>query len=131
MSEFATLIKEALIGDEPFAAMPGREAVEASIRQFERRMRTIRRMTWTGVSLMFAVVVFAIVGFVRLDESASVRSIMIYLGLFIWGNVGVAMAKLWFATAHDNIALMKELKRVQILIIDVMGKEYGFSKRTQ
>jgi hypothetical protein len=119
MSEFGTLIKEAFMGDEAFVPVADREALEVSVHRFERRMQTVRRMTWIGVTVMFAVVVASVVAFFRIGEPVSVRSAAICLALFVWGNIGIAMAKLWFATTHDSIALMKELKRGQIMMLEL------------
>ncbi len=37
MNEFAEMLKEAFVGEEPFDARPGREALQASIRKYDAR----------------------------------------------------------------------------------------------
>ena len=118
MSEFAEMLKEAILGDEPYRPDAGREALEASVKKFEARMRAVRFMTIVMVTFATAVFVTGLVLFLGAGPEAAVRDLLIYTGLFFFGLMCVGMGKMWFAMMHNHIALMKELKVTQIRIVE-------------
>jgi len=118
MNEFAEMLKEAILGDEPYRPDPGRAALEASVARFEARMRTVRRMAFFMVTLASAVFVTGLVRFLRAGPDASVRELLLDAGLFFFGLMCVGMGKMWFAMMHNHIAVMKELKVTQIRLAE-------------
>lgn len=118
MSEFAEILKEAFVNDAPFDPDTDRASAEALLRKFENRMRTIRRMTTLLVGGMFLVLVYCLVGFLRLPADAAVKTQVTYLGAFIWAAGGITIGKLWFAMMHNHIATMKEMKRIELMMLE-------------
>jgi hypothetical protein len=121
MSEFAQILKEAFVGDEPFRPETDRATAEASVRKFENRMRTFRRMTTLLVGGMFIVLVYCVVGFLRLPVDANVKTQLTYVGAFIWAGSGITIGKLWFAMMHNHVAVMKEMKRIELMMLEKRG----------
>ena len=72
MSEFAEMLKEAILGEEPYRPDRGRQALEASVAKFERRMRTVRLMALVMVTFASAVFVTGLVLFLGADAEATV-----------------------------------------------------------
>jgi len=114
MSEFAEMIKEAILGEEPYRPDPDREALEASLARFDRRVRTVRRMAIFMVGATSAVFVLGLVALLRADETTSLPRLLLYASLFLWGSVAVGWGKLWFAMMHNHFSVMKELKSIQL-----------------
>ena len=71
MNQFQEMLKEAFMGEEPFDASPGRAALEASIRKFEQRDRTLRYMIWFAVIFMSAVCGWAAWSFFSSDDASA------------------------------------------------------------
>ena len=117
MSEFGDMLKEALMGDEPFRAAPERDALEESVRKFERRVKAVRFMAFFAVTFMTLVVLAGLVPLLRADEATSGRSLAIYVILILFGGMGISFGKLWFAMMLNHIALIKELKVVQLRLL--------------
>jgi len=118
MSQFGELLKEAFVDTEPFDPNPDKEAVEASVRKFTRRMKTIRWMAIVAVSFMTAVFVWAAVSFVSASVDTATKTLLLYFGAAMFGMVGIAFSKTWFALMLNHVALMKELKRIQLMMLE-------------
>jgi len=119
MNEFAEIIKEAFVGEAPFDPHPGEEALLASIDKFDRRMRTVRAMAVFAVSFMSAVAALAVVMFLRAPGDGGAKALIGWAGLFLWSMAVIGFAKHWFATMHNDIGLRKELKRTQLMILEL------------
>jgi hypothetical protein len=119
MSEFAEILKEAFVGEAPFDPHPGEEVLRASIDKFDRRLRTVRFMTWFAVGFMGAAMALAVVMFLRAPPDASAKVLTAWAGLFLWAMAGIGFAKHWFAMMQNDIGLRKELKRTQLMILDL------------
>ena len=118
MSEFGDLLREALVGDEEFDPSPGREALEAAVVGYERRLRTIRFMAMFAVLFMGAVSAVSLVFLLRAPEGTGLRTLLIYALGFFFGMSGIGMSKLWFAMMMNQSAVLKEIKRVQLALLD-------------
>jgi hypothetical protein len=118
MSEFSEMIREAFVGEEPYDPSPGRAALEASIRKYERRHRTVRLLSWFMVTAMSVLFFFAGWKFLSAGEDASTKELVLWATLFLWGNAGVAFGKMYLFTTLSDIGLMKELKRTQLMLVD-------------
>ncbi len=118
MNEFAEMLKEAFVGEEPFDPRPGREALQASIRKYDARMKTVRYMAIFAVSFMSVVGVYCFIWLLRAPDETSTRLLLIDAIVFGWALGAVGFSKLWFAMMHNDIGLRKELKRVQMMMLD-------------
>jgi hypothetical protein len=105
------------VGDEPFRATPERDALEESVKKFERRIKAVRFMAFLAVTFMTLVVLAGLIPLLRADEATSGRSLAIYVILILFGGMGISFGKLWFAMMVNHIALIKELKVVQLRIL--------------
>ncbi len=61
MNEFAEMLKEAFVGEEPFDPRPGREAPQVSIRKYDARMKTVRYMAIFAVTFMGVVGIYCFI----------------------------------------------------------------------
>lgn len=121
MNEFAKMLKEAFVGEEPFDPRPGREALQASIRKYDARMKTVRYMAIFAVTVMGVVAVYCFVWLLRAPDDTSTRLLIIYALVFGWALGAVGFAKAWFAMMHNDIGLRKELRRVQMMMLAKEG----------
>lgn len=117
MSEFGDMLKEALVGDEPFRAAPERKALEESVRKFERRIKAIRFMAFFAVTFMTIVTLGGLIPLLRATDDTSGRSLAIYVLLVLFGSTGIGWGKMWFAMMVNHIAVIKELKVIQVRIL--------------
>jgi len=87
------------------------------VRKFDRRMRTVQVMVWFAVTFMGAASIFAGVPFFRTRGEG--RSAMaLYALLFLWTQSVVGFAKMWLFLMQNHIRTMKELKRVQMMMLE-------------
>ena len=119
MSEFTDLIKEAFVGEEPYDPKPGREDLEAAIRKFENRDRTMRFLTWFAVTFQSAVLVFSIWKFWTADEATtSPKTLIIYATLSVWAMIAIGFMKTSLFTTQLGLGLRKDLKRLQLQLTE-------------
>ena len=90
MSEFKEMIVQALMGEEPYQPDVGRDALERSVRKFERRERTARYLGWFAVT--FGTILFASGAYLlwRADESTSTKMLIVYAVLVFFGGSQIA-----------------------------------------
>ena len=113
------MIKEAFVDAEPFDPDPGREALQSAVDRFTRRMRTVRVMAWViAVPFMATVMIWALVSLLRAPEDTSTGTLLLYGVLFLWASIGVGFIKGWFAMMQNHLSVMKELKRLQLMMLD-------------
>jgi len=117
MSEFGDILKEAMLGDEPFREAPGREALEDSVKKFERRIKTIRFMAVFAVCFMTLVMLGGLIPLLRATDGTSGKSLALYVILFLFGSMGISFGKLWFAMMLNHITVIKELKVIQLRLL--------------
>ena len=117
MSEFGDMLKEALVGDEPFRAAPERDALEESVKKFEKRIKAIRFMAFFAVTFMTLVVLAGLIPLLQADDDTSGPSLALYVILILFGSMGISFGKLWFAMMVNHIAIIKELKVVQLRVL--------------
>ena len=116
MSEFSEMLKEAFVGEEPFDPQPGREALDASVKKFDRRMRTVQVMVWLAVTFMGVVCVWSAVAFFRARDDGG-SALVLYAVVFLWAQAGIGFLKMWLIVMQNHIRTMKELKRVQMMLL--------------
>lgn len=119
MSEFGSFLKEAFVDAEPFDPDPGREALRSSVEKFTRRMRMVRWMAWgLAVPFMTAVMIWSLVSLLGASAETDTSTLFLYGMLFVWSSTGVGFVKGWFAMMQNHIVVMKELKRVQLMLVE-------------
>jgi len=123
MNDFTELLKEAFVGEEPYDPHPARADVQAALHRFESRDRTLRYMMWFAVAFMTAVAAWSAWRFFASGDEATTRELILYAALFLWANVGVGWAKMFLFTTQKHLSILKELKRVQLLILDAQEAE--------
>ncbi len=114
MNEFTEMIKEAFVGEAPYDPSPGREALQTSIRRFERRDRTLRFMMWFAVTFMSVVAVWSGWSFWKSGPEESTKMLILYATVFLWASYGIGWAKMFLFSMQKNLSMLKELKRVQL-----------------
>ena len=118
MNEFTSMIREAFLGEEPFDANPGRQAIQLAIEKFERRDRVIRLLSWFCVAFMGGVALWAGLSFWKADETTSPKQLILYATLFLCAFGGVGFGKLMLFSLQANFAVMRELKRTHLALLD-------------
>ncbi len=118
MSQFQEMLKEAFLGAEPFDPSPGREALEASIRKFEQRDRTLRRMLWFAVLFMSVLCYWAGWRLLTAEPEVSTKSLIVYATLFLFATQAIGWAKLFLFSTQQSLSLQKELKRTQLFLLE-------------
>ena len=121
MNEFGELLREFFKGERSLEPETDRAALEESRRGFDRRMRTVRTMTWTAVAFMTGVMVWAGAGL--LGDSLSGQRLAIRATLVLLALVAIGLQKLWLIVMQNQTAVMKELKRIQIRMIDLSERK--------
>ncbi len=114
MSEFGDLLKEALTGAETVPTERSQQALRAALETFDRRNRTIRWMATIGVGFMSLLAIWSAWSFVDAADDATLKELLGYAVLFLSGMSAIGMIKMWFATMLFHLAVMKELKRMQL-----------------
>ena len=118
MSEFMELWKEALYKTEPFDVEPQRQQLEQSIQQFNRRLAVVRWMTLIPIVFMTGLGVWSAVSFLNLPQTASAKAVLLPVAGFLIAIMTIGMQKYWMMMMHNHLATMKELKRVQLMVLD-------------
>jgi len=116
MNDFTELLKEAFVGEEPYDSHPAREELEASLRTYERRERTLRYMLWLAVAFMSCVAYYSAWKFLTSDEEASTKQLILYAVLFLWSSTCIGWAKMFLLNTQKHLSILKELKRVQLAL---------------
>ena len=116
MNEFTRMIQEAFVGAEPFDPSPGREALRASLEQFERRDRVVRVLSWFMVTAMSVFAVWGIWGFWTTPPEAGTKPLLAYATLVLFGVHGIGFAKMFLFNTQKHLSILKELKRVQLAL---------------
>jgi len=122
MSEFSDLLKEAFAGAEPFDAHPGRADLEAAVTKFESRDRLVRYLAWTAVTLASVPTIWAIHGLVVAAPDAAVKGLMVKGIVLVIGMSAIGFMKAFLYAMQNHLAQMKELKRVQMLLLEAASK---------
>jgi len=116
MSEFQDMLKEALIGDEPFQEHQNEAHLQEAVKRYDRRMKTVRFMTWFPVGFMTVLVVGCLWRFAVTDPS-EVKELLVYALLFVFAMTAIGWSKLFLMMMHNHVESQKELVRVQMLLL--------------
>ena len=93
------------------------DALEAAVKKFEQRSKTIRLSALLALTIMAIVFLGGLIPLLRATDGTSGRSLAIYVLLILFGSMGIAFAKLWFAMMVNHITVMKELQIVQLRLL--------------
>ena len=120
MSELSELLKEALHGeDEVLEPERSREALQASVKKFDDRMKTIRNLSWFAVGALGGFGIYSLVKLLLADDATSPRILLIWSVLFIFCMSGVGTVKFWLFLTQNNNSIQKELKRMQMRLAEI------------
>jgi len=125
LNEFGEMLKEALAGEAPLDPRPTPESLEASMRKFDQRSRAMRRLTFLGLAFMGTLSILTVVGVLRTPADASPRTLALYLMAFGFTFSAVGSMKFWLFLMQNDIAHRKELRRIELMILDLAGDESG------
>ncbi len=121
MNDFKELIREALLGDEPYVPDVGREELERSVRKFEQRHKTARYLAWVGITMGSALTFFGAYSLWQADDQTSVKMLIVYGALIAFGSSQIAFMKQWVFRVQDHLSMMKEIKATQMLLADLLA----------
>ena len=120
MSELSELLKEALHGeDEVLEPERNREALQASVKKFDDRMKTIRNLSWFAVGALGGFGIYSLVKLILADDATSPRTLLIWSVLFLFCMSGVGTVKFWLFLTQNNNSIQKELKRMQMRLAEI------------
>ena len=76
---------------------------------------------WTGFAFVLSLAFFVgcIYMLVRLFGAPPLNDALLWLAGFIWMSLGVAMIKMWFWLRMNQIALLRELKKIELRISQI------------
>jgi len=113
------------LSDEPLDGAAGEEFRQALLRRFERARKklVIHATAWIAVGI---VLVFA--GVYGLLSSVSTRSMLLATAILLIGYESTVLIKLWYWTVDSKLAMLKEIKRLQILAAGGALPEDGSEK---
>ena len=80
-----------------------------------RRLLVSLALTW----MMTGVLVWGIITLVNLPDDASMKTLLLYFSICFYAFLGIAFAKGWFQLMQNHIAVMKELKRTQLMMLEL------------
>ena len=115
MNEFKEMIKEAFLGEEPYDPSSGQEDLQAAIRSYESRDRTLRLMMWFAATFMSVVAAWAAWSFFATGPETSTKKLILYATAFLFASQGVGWAKMFLFSAQKDLSVLKELKRIQLI----------------
>ena len=121
MNEFKEMLKEAFLGEQPYDPTPGREVLLSSLRQLEARERTLRWMLWFAVGFMSLVAFGAGWFFWKATEDTSVKDLILLATSFLFACQAIGWAKMFLFTTQKDLSVLKELKRVQMMLHERKG----------
>lgn len=116
MSDFTDLIEETF-GGAP-GLPPDLETVplEDRVAALDTRMKTVSNMTWISVPVMFVIALVMILLIVTAEPTSEVKWLVLEGAVFAWAIIAIAMIKLWHFQMQSDIAMMKEILRVQSML---------------
>jgi len=120
MSEISNLLKEALHGeDEVLEPERHRETLQASVRKFDARMKTIRNFAWFAVGALGGFGIYSLCKLLWADDATSPRILITWAALFLFSMSGVGTVKFWLFLTQNNVSIQKELKRLQMRLAEI------------
>ena len=71
---------------------------------------------WTGFAFVLSVVLFglAVWSFVQMLAADDIREMLLWLAGVIFGVMAVSMIKVWFWLRMNHLAVLRELKRIEL-----------------
>ncbi len=117
MTNFETRLKESLTAEDE-AFLKNLETNESLFGQFGATFSGPMRF-WTAFAFLLSFTFFGLAvwaGF-RMYEATEPRDMALWLALLILGMLAVSMIKIWFWMRMNHLALLRELKRIEVRIV--------------
>jgi len=118
MNEFQAMLKEALMGEEPFNTEQGSADLKASIRKFESQDKMLRALLWGSVVFQMGLFIWSGWKFCTSDADSSPKSLILYATLFLISIQCIGWSKMFIFSNQKSFSILKELKRVQLLLLE-------------
>lgn len=118
MSEFSKLIKEMLLGDEPFDQERASRSLDAALKQYDRRLTTSRWLFLIATTAMTAAMVVMLVLLLSADPHLSTKLLIVYAAFFVVAMQGIGFMKNWFFNMNNHTVLLKELRRLEYRLME-------------
>ncbi len=83
------------------------------VASFRGHQRWLIIVVWIAAPAIFALSVWAAVRFFQTD-TADVKGLVAYAGLFLWASVGVGMLKTWYYSRLDRNAILRAIQRLEL-----------------
>lgn len=121
MTTFETRLKDQLSAEDE-AFLKNLEGGESLIGQLGSTFTGPLKL-WTGLAFGLTFVFFALAAWsaFQIVESAEVREMIFWLAVFMFSLLSVAMLKMWFWMRMNHLALLRELKRIELRLIQGLG----------
>ncbi len=74
---------------------------------------------WTAFAFIISFFIFAVsmwAGYNML-QAESVKMVVLWGALFGWASLGVAMLKIWFWMRMNHLAVLREMKRIELRLV--------------
>lgn len=118
MNDFQDMIKEAFVGEEPYRGGQDSTELRASIRKFEVQDRLLRIGLWGSVLAMSALCYWSGLRFWQAPQDASPKQLILYATLFLVSIQCIGWTKMFLFNNQKSFSILKELKRVQLLLLE-------------
>ncbi|MFN7164284.1 MAG: DUF6768 family protein [Hyphomonas sp.] len=117
MTNFETRLKESLTAEDE-AFLTDLESGESLFGQLGATFSGPMKV-WTGFAFVLSFAFFGIAvwaGF-RMYATSEPRELVFWLAVFIFGMLAVSMLKIWFWMRMNHLAVLRELKRIELRIV--------------
>lgn len=118
MSELSRLMREILLGDEPFDTERARRTAEDALALFDRRLKAARWLFATSTVVLFAATVWLVVLLVGAEEGTPMKHLLIYAAGAVIASNAVGLMKSWYFNMHNHTLMLKELRRLEARLLD-------------
>lgn len=80
---------------------------------------------WTAFAFVLSVAFFALSGYAlyRMTSAAGFEPALMWLAVFVWSAIAVAMIKMWFWLRMNHLAMLRELKRLELRILALRARD--------
>jgi len=117
MKDFGSLLREALSAEGNYERDASFEAIDAAVRAYQARLRTVRRF---GLLVVGGPVVFLVAGlWVYFSPSAGDDHRVLGALLALFGVGASGIGKVWFHGLVNHVLLLREVKVVQLAVAEL------------
>jgi len=117
MTSFETRLKEGLTAEDE-AFLKNLEEGESLFGQLGATFTgPLKLLTGLAFLLSFTFFGIAVWAGLRIFEATETRELVIWLAVFIFGMLAVSMLKIWFWMRMNHLAVLRELKRIELRLV--------------